>query len=153
MKTELEAMEAAGLDMEAVRRGWVLMNSLQEIGPEARKNRLLFLRALAELARKNAAARSTVTGLLDVVGGKLPEEAATFRAYYLEGDTKPSARQIARRLCMDITTVHRHNRRILSAMLAPVFGVYGYFQTDSERETAQESKGSRQETAQAAGEG
>lgn len=139
MKTELEAMEAAGLDMEAVRRGWAFMNSLQETGPEGRKNRLLFLRALAELARKNTAARSIVERLLDLVGGKLPEEAATFRAYYLEGEKQPSARQIARERFIDPATVYRHNRVILSAMLAPVFGVNGYFQTDSEREPYQET--------------
>ena len=134
MKIGLEALEAAGLDMEEVRRGWALMNSLRETGPEGRKNRLLLLRTLAGLARKNAAAHSTVAALLDVVGGELPEEAATFRACYLEGDTKPNARQISRSLHVVPETVHRHNRRILSSMLAPAFGVYGHFQTDRERE-------------------
>ena len=144
MKTELEMMEAAGLDMEAVRRRWAFMNSLQGIGPEGRKNRLLFLRALVELARKNAVARPIVERLLDLVGGKLPEEAATFRDYYLDGEKQPSARQIARRRFVDTRTIYRHNRVILSAMLVPVFGVNGYFRMDSEqepyRETAQERK-------------
>lgn len=68
--------------------------------------------------------------LLDAVEGKRPEEAAVFRAYYLEGERKPTARQIGRRLCMDVRTVHRYNRRILIAMLPVAFGVYGLFYPD-----------------------
>lgn len=66
-----------------------------------------------------------------MVGGRRPEEAAVFRAYYLDGDAKPTARQIGRRLCMDARTVHRYNRRILIAMLPVAFGVYGLFYPDS----------------------
>lgn len=153
MRPELEAMEAAGLDMEEVRRGWAFMNSLQEITSEGRENRIAFVRALAELARENAAAHSIVERLLDRIGGNLQEEKATFRAYYLEGDKKPNARQIARRLCMDPATVYRHIRRILSEMLPLLFGIYGVSQTGEERETAQEAPGDRQETAGATGEG
>lgn len=153
MKPELEAMKAAGVDIEAVRRGWAFMNSLQETGPEGRRNRLIFLRALAELARKNPAARSIVEALLESVAGELPGEAETFRACYLEGEKQPTPRQAARRLCMDPSTVNRHNKRIFTAMLAPAFGVYGFFRTDLERRMAQEPPESRQETPQASLEG
>ncbi len=153
MKTELEAMKAAGVDMEEAGKAWAFLNSLWEPGPEGRKRRLDCLRALAELARENAAAGSIVGKLLDAVAGKLPDEANTFRAYYLDGERRPNTRQLARRLFVDPTTVHRHNKHILTAMLAPAFGVYGYFQTERERETAQEAPGGRQETPPGAGEG
>ena len=154
MKTELDTMEAAGLDMEAMRQRLEFMNSLQEIGPEGRENRLAFLRALSELARENTAARSIVERLLDGIRDKrLQEKKATFRAYYLEGDTKTNARQTARRLCMDPATVYRHIRRILSEMLPLAFGIYGVYKADSEWEAALKAAISRQETAQGAGEG
>ena len=38
------------------------------------------------------------------------------------------ALEIGRRLHMDICTVHRHNRRVMEALLAHVFGIYGVFQ-------------------------
>ena len=134
MKTELEAMKAAGVDLEEAQKAWTFLNSLREPGPEGRKSRLDCLRALAELARENAAARSIVRELLDAVLGKLPREADVFRAYYLDGEKRPSPRQLARRLFVDPATVYRQNKRILTAMLTPAFGVYGCFQTDRERE-------------------
>lgn len=134
MKTELEAMKVAGVDLEEARKAWDFLDGLREPGPEGRKRRLDCLRALAELARENAAARSIVGELLDAVAGKLPGEADTFRAYYLDGEKRPSPRQLARRLFVDPATVLRHNKQILTAMLAPAFGVYGCFQTDQERE-------------------
>lgn len=120
-QTELEAMEAAGLDLEAVKRAAGFFSGLRDPGPEGRENRLLCLRALAELARENAAARLIVTELLDAIAGKLPAEAATFRGYYLDGDTKPSAHQLARVLYMDRATVFNHTRRIFAAMLPAAF--------------------------------
>lgn len=62
------------------------------------------------------------------VAHSLPSEVETFRACYLDGDQRESARKIGRRLHMDICTVHRHNRRVMEALLAHVFGIYGLFQ-------------------------
>ena len=62
----------------------------------------------------------------------MPQEAATFRAFYLDGETKPTARQVGRSLCMDKTSVFRHNRRVLKAMLPAVFGLDGLFQSAEE---------------------
>ena len=86
--------------------------------------------ALAELSRENSAARSIVEKLLDAVNIKHSEEAIAFRAYYLDGKKKPTARQISRRLYIDVRTVYKYNRRILIAMLPVAFGVYGLFYPD-----------------------
>lgn len=122
MILDIDRARAAGLDLEAMERAAGFFVGLREPGPEGEAWRLSCLRALADLARENAAARSIVGELLDAVAGKLPGEAETFRAYYLDGDTKPSARQIARRLYMDRATVFNHTRRIFAAMLPLAFG-------------------------------
>lgn len=127
MNVEQKEMREAKSDFEEVHEALETLSAIWEAGEEGQKNRIASLRALAELARENAAARSIVEKLLDAVGGKRPEEAAVFRAYYLEGKKMPTARQIARRLCMDVRTVHRYNRRILIAMLPVTFGVEGLF--------------------------
>lgn len=152
-KTVIEEMEAAGMNVEEVRRVWAFLSGLQGIGPEGRENRIACLRALAEIARENATARSAVTRWLDEVEYKLPEEAITFRLYYLEGDARPSIKQLARCLYISTSTVNRHNKRILEAMLPLVFGIDGIFQTDEERENAQKATRDRLEAVQGTGEG
>lgn len=110
-----------------------LLRGLIPAGPEAIGRRVAVLRGIARQARENAAARRVIVRLLDIVAPRLPDEAVTFRAYYLDGQ-RQSARQTGRALYMDKRTVRRHTRRILEAMLAPAFGVYGVFLTDQERE-------------------
>lgn len=110
------------------------LEGLEELTPGQKAQRVKLLRAIAGKARENAAARDFIESLLTVCVKKFPDESETFRAVYLDGDTRPSARQVGRRLCLDRRTVHRHNRHILEAMLPAAFGVYGVFQTDSERE-------------------
>ena len=110
------------------------LEELEELTPGQKAQRVKLLRAIAGKARENAAARDFIERLLTVCVKKLHDEPKTFRAAYLDGDARPSARQLSRRLCLDIRSVHRHNRRVLEAMLPPAFGVYGVFQTDSERE-------------------
>lgn len=110
------------------------LEELEELTPGQKAQRVKLLRAIAGKARENAAARDFIERLLTVCVKKLHDEPKTFRAVYLDGDTRPSARQVGRRLCFDVRSVHRHNRRVLEAMLLPAFGVYGVFQTDSERE-------------------
>lgn len=110
------------------------LEGLEELTPGQKAQRVELLRAIAGKARENAAARDFIERLLTVCVKKLHDEPKTFRAAYLDGDARPSARQLSRRLCLDIRSVHRHNRRVLEAMLLPAFGVYGVFQTDSERE-------------------
>lgn len=122
MILDIDRARAAGLDLEAMEQAAGFFVGLREPGPEGEAWRLSCLRALADLARENAAARSIVGELLDAVAGELPGEADTFRAHYLDGDTKPSARQISRCLYMDRATVFNHTRRIFAAMLPLAFG-------------------------------
>lgn len=110
-----------------------LLRRLEPAGPGAIGRRVAVLRGIAGQARESAAARRVIVRLLDIVAPALPDEAATFRAYYLDG-LRQSARQTGRALCMDKRTVQRHTRRVLEAMLAPAFGVYGVFLTERERE-------------------
>ena len=105
-----------------------LLDSMEEIGPERRRELVAIVRALAELARENSVAREYLERRLVGVAHSLPSEVETFRACYLDGDQRESARKIGRRLHMDICTVHRHNRRVMEALLAHVFGIYGLFQ-------------------------
>ena len=105
-----------------------LLASMEEIGPERRRELVAIVRALAELARENSVAREYLERRLVGVAHSLPSEVETFRACYLDGDQRESARKIGRRLHMDICTVHRHNRRVMEALLAHVFGIYGVFQ-------------------------
>lgn len=110
-----------------------LLRGLIPAGPEAIGLRVAILRGIAKQAREKAAARRVIIRLLDTVSTDFPDEAATFRAHYLDGQ-KQSTRQAGRALCMDKRTVQRHTHRILEAMLAPAFGIYGVFLTDQERE-------------------
>lgn len=110
-----------------------LLDSMEEIGPERRRELVAIVRALAELARENSVAREYLERRLVGVAHSLPSEVETFRACYLDGDQRESARKIGRRLHMDICTVHRHNRRVMEALLAHVFGIYGVFQNRAGR--------------------
>lgn len=114
-----------------------LVGSLEPAGKEAINRRVAILRGIAGQARENETARRTLAQLLDIVSGSLPEEADSFRAYYLNGE-KRSARSVSHSLCLDMTTLHRHNRRIFEAMLSPFFGVYGIFLTEREHEGMRE---------------
>lgn len=105
-----------------------LLDSMEEIGPDRRRELVAIVRALAELARENSLAREYLERRLVGVAHSLPSEVETFRACYLDGDQRESARKIGRRLHMDICTVHRHNRRVMEALLVHVFGIYGVFQ-------------------------
>lgn len=110
------------------------LEELEELTPGQKAQRVKLLRAIAGKARENAAARDFIERLLTVCVRYRPYEVETFRAVYLDGDARPSAGAVGRRLCLDRRSVHRHNRHILEAMLPAAFGVYGVFQTDSERE-------------------
>ena len=120
-------------DLEALE----LIRNLEPAGKEAIGRRVAVLRGIAGQARENETARRTFAKLLGIVENALPEEAASFRAYYLDGE-KRSARSVSRSLCLDVTTLHRHNRRIFEAMLAYFFGIYGVFLTDQECEKEKE---------------
>ena len=115
-------------EMKQIAEAQHLLDSMEEIGPERRRELVAIVRALAELARENSVAREYLERRLVGVAHSLPSEVETFRACYLDGDQRESARKIGRRLHMDICTVHRHNRRMMEALLVHVFGIYGVFQ-------------------------
>ncbi len=119
-----------------------LVRSLVPAGPEAINRRVAILRGIAGQARESTAARRLIVRLLDIVADGLPDEAATFRVVYLDGQ-RQSARQAGRALYIDKRTVHRHTRRVLEAMLAPAFGVYGVFLTEQELEESEPVEGVR----------
>ena len=114
-------------DLKQMGETWQLLDRLEEIGPARRRELVVMVRALAERAKENRVAREYLERHLAAVSRSLPFEVETFRACYLDGDQRESARKIGRRH-MDICTVHRHNRRVMEALLVHVFGIYGVFQ-------------------------
>lgn len=115
-------------DLKQMGETWQLLNRLEEIGPARRRELVVMVRALAERARGNRGVREYLERHLVAVSRSLPSEVETFRACYLDGHRRESARQIGRRLHIDTSTVHRHNRRVMDEILVYVFGIYGVFQ-------------------------
>ena len=114
-------------DLKQIGETWKLLDRLEEIGPTRQRELVVMVLALAKRAKENRVAREYLERHLAAVSRSLPFEVETFRACYLDGDQRESARKIGRRH-MDICTVHRHNRRMMEALLVHVFGIYGVFQ-------------------------
>ena len=123
----LRAAKAASITPEQIMAARHLLSMLSEHGKEGHENRIALLRALAELGRENNRARNALEFMLSHIEERMPDEVKTFRAVYMEGATRLSGRKIGRRFCMDARTVHRHNRRVLEAMLPLAFGLDGIF--------------------------
>ncbi|MBS5136138.1 MAG: hypothetical protein KHZ05_12000 [Oscillospiraceae bacterium] len=115
-------------DLKQMGETWKMLGHLEEIGPARRRELVVMVRALAERARENRVAREYLERHLVAVSRSLPSEVETFRACYLDGHRRESARRIGRRLHIDTSTVHRHNRRVMEDLLVYVFGIYGVFQ-------------------------
>ena len=115
-------------DLKQIGETWKMLGRLEEIGPARRRELVVMVRALAERARENRVAREYLERHLVAVSRSLPSEVETFRACYLDGHRRESARRIGRRLHIDTSTVHRHNRRVMEDLLVYVFGIYGVFQ-------------------------
>ena len=115
-------------DLKQMGETWKMLGHLEEIGPARRRELVVMVRALAERARENRVAREYLERHLVAVSRSLPSEVETFRACYLDGHRRESARRIGRRLHIDTSTVHRHNRRVKEDLLVYVFGIYGVFQ-------------------------
>ena len=115
-------------DLKQMGETWKLLDRLEEIGPTRQRELVVMVRALAERARENRVAREYLERHLVAVSRSLPSEVETFRACYLDGHRRESARRIGRRLHIDTSTVHRHNRRVMEDLLVYVFGIYGVFQ-------------------------
>ena len=104
-------------DLKQMGETWQLLDRLEEIGPARRRELVAMVRALAEMARENRIAREYLERHLAAVSRSLPSEVETFRAYCLNGCRPESARRIGRRLHIDTSTVHRHNRRVMKIFL------------------------------------
>lgn len=115
-------------DLKQMGETWKMLGHLEEIGPARRRELVVMVRALAERAKENRVAREYLERHLVAVSRSLPSEVETFRACYLDGHRRESARRIGRRLHIDTSTVHRHNRRVMEDLLVYVFGIYGVFQ-------------------------
>lgn len=102
----------------------------RELTPEEKGQRTAAIRSIAERSREDAAARSCTEWLVDQVEPELPMEAQAFRAYYLDGANRPTARQVGRALSMDKRSVHRCICRTLEAMLPLAFGLDGLYTAD-----------------------
>ncbi|MBD5161316.1 MAG: hypothetical protein HDT14_04730 [Oscillibacter sp.] len=61
---------------------------------------------------------------------ELPIEVQVFRACYLDGANRPTARQVGRALSMDKRSVHRCICRTLEVMLPLAFGLDGLYTAD-----------------------
>ena len=96
-------------DLKQMGETWKMLGHLEEIGPARRRELVVMVRALAERARENRVAREYLERHLVAVSRSLPSEVETFRACYLDGHRRESARRIGRRLHIDTSTVHRHN--------------------------------------------
>ena len=114
-------------DLKQIGETWKLLDRLEEIGPTRQRELVVMVRALAERARENRVAREYLERHLVAVSRSLPFEVETFRACYLDGDQRESARKIGRRH-MDICTGHRHSRRMMEALRVHVCGSYGVCQ-------------------------
>lgn len=143
MEFDVRSIQEAGFNPERVRSAVKVLVGLREVDPEARENRIAFLRALAELARENNIARICIERLLQRVERRLPDEAVTFRACYLEEGGRKTAKEVGRRLFIDYRTVYSHNRRVLMAMLPAAFGVDGVFSLMADIPTGKTTTGPR----------
>lgn len=123
---DIETTRGTEIEPEDIREAVSFFRDMEKKDGSGKPAQMAFLRALAELARENRAARSVVERLLNTIRGQVPdEETATFKAYYLDGEKKLSARTIGRQFYVDISTVHRRNRKVLESMLVPFFGIDG----------------------------
>lgn len=103
----------------------------RELTPEEKRQRTAAIRGIAERSREDAAARSYTEWLVEQIKPELPTEAQAFRACYLDGTSRPTARQVGHDLNMDKRSVHRCIRRVLDAALPLVFGLGGLYESCS----------------------
>lgn len=102
----------------------------RKLTPEEKRQRTAAIRNIMERSREDTAARSYTEWLVEQIKPELPMESQVFRACYLDGASRPTARQVGHDLSMDKRSVHRCIRRVLDAALPLVFGLDGLFTAD-----------------------
>lgn len=116
--TEIEETQAWMRDFFSTHR---------ELTPEEKRQRTAAIRGIAERSREDAAARSYTEWIVEQIKSELPMEAQVFRACYLGGASRPTARQVGHDLNMDKRSVYRCICRVLDAALPLVFGLGGLY--------------------------
>lgn len=102
----------------------------RELTPAKKQQRTAAIRSIAERSREDADARSYTEWIVEQIKPALPMEAQVFRAYYLNGTSRPTARQVGHDLNMDKRSVYRCIRRLLDTALPLVFGLDGLYVED-----------------------
>lgn len=89
---------------------------------------LQLTRKAADCARKDTEVRKILTHKLDMCVKCYPEietSANIFRAVYLDGDTRPTYKQIGIKNFMSKRTVPRHTGKVFRILVVMLFGVAG----------------------------
>lgn len=92
---------------------------------EVREDQLRAVRSLAERARQNEVVRRELVQMLERVNDQGAAE--VFRAYYLEGSERPSARTLANRFFVDKRTVFKQLLRVCDQLRIMLYGVDALF--------------------------
>lgn len=104
-------------------------NFIEDIVKEDYFQALLQLtRKAADCARKDIEVRETLTRKLDMsvkCYPKLEKSANIFRAIYIDGDTRPTYKEIGERFFIDKRTVSRHTDKVFRILVVMLFGVAG----------------------------
>ena len=101
---------------------------------EAERMKAVAVKGIARKARKDPAAREQVESLLSAVALFMPEQARTFKAFYLDVDSRISARQLASRRYVSAKKVLEDNRKVFRAMCFPAMVCNGYMKAKAEQE-------------------
>ena len=111
----------------------VLLCELEQRGQAGKAGYIAAIRSIAGKTRQDGKAHRLLSAALE--RANIPQECAeVFKAYYLEGDGRPTPRELMRRFYINPRTVYRQNRKALEALLIPLFGVDGLFLEPLEQE-------------------
>ncbi len=112
----------------------VFLCELEQRGQEGKAGYIAFIRSIAGKARQSAAAHRLISAALE--RASVPQDCAeVFRAYYLEGNRRPTPRELMRRFYITPRTVQRQNLKTLEALLIPIFGIDGLFLEANPKQT------------------
>ena len=118
-----------------------ILQELERRGQEGKAGYIAFIRSIAGKARQSAAAYRLISAALE--RASVPQDCAeVFKAYYLEGDRRPTPRELMRRFYITPRTVQRQNLKTLEALLIPLFGIDGLFLEANDKQTKAPAAGS-----------
>lgn len=107
----------------------IFVNFIEEVEQEQYFQTLLQLtRKAAECARKDTEVREILDSKLSMCVKCYPQiekSANIFRAVYLDGDRKPTYKEIGKLYYMNKRTVPRHIDKVLNILVVALFGIVG----------------------------